>query len=106
MSVSKAEQAVTTVSPATIATLSSGEFVGIVADDPAKRVERKRFHAEIIREEGVSRGMEELPIVRAVTEKELDENFERVRKDIKELVEQEMKRVMGDPALKGKVVKR
>lgn len=105
-SVSKSEQAVATVSPAVIATLSSGEFVGVVADDPARKVERKRFHAEIIKEETVSTGVEKLPIVRAVTEMEVDENFERVKKDINELVELEMKRIMGDPALKGKVVKR
>ncbi|HEY4288861.1 MAG TPA: YWFCY domain-containing protein [Puia sp.] len=105
-SVSKSEQAVTTVSPAVIATLSSGEFVGIVADDPGKKVERKRFHAEIIKEEGVAMDMEELPVVRKVTEKEVDENFEKVRRDISELVELEMKRILGDPALKGKMVKR
>jgi hypothetical protein len=94
------------ISPAVIATLSSGEFVGVVADDPARKVERKRFHAEIIKEETVSTGMEKLPIVREVTDKEVDENFEQVKKDINELVELEMKRIMGNPALKGKVVKR
>ena len=31
-----------------IASLSSGEFVGVVADDPHEKIKPKMFHAEIM----------------------------------------------------------
>ena len=31
-----------------IASLSSGEFVGVVADDPHEKIKLKMFHAEIM----------------------------------------------------------
>ncbi len=106
-SVSKAEQPTSAVTPATIATLSSGEFVGIVADDPSEKIERKGFYAEIIREPMVEKEeMEPLPIVNQVTEAEVNANFERIKEEVKGLVEAEMKRIMGDPALRVRVVKR
>ncbi|HET6253278.1 MAG TPA: YWFCY domain-containing protein, partial [Puia sp.] len=39
------------VTPATLAMLSSGEFVGVTADDPDVGLELKGFHARIIRKE-------------------------------------------------------
>ena len=39
-----------TVNQATIAGLSSGEFVGVVSDDPDNPLELKAFHAHLIRE--------------------------------------------------------
>jgi hypothetical protein len=32
-----------------IASLSSGEFVGMVADDPDQKIDLKAFHSEILR---------------------------------------------------------
>jgi type IV secretory pathway TraG/TraD family ATPase VirD4 len=46
-SVSQTEQSTETVTTATLAQLSSGEFIGVVADDPGVRLERKGFHAVV-----------------------------------------------------------
>jgi len=107
-SISKSEQTTPAITPATLANLSSGEFVGIVADDPAIKMEMKGFHAEILIEEDwkARPGMHPIPIVRRVTSEELDANFIKIAADIKTLVRDEIKRILNDPALKAMQVKR
>lgn len=102
------EQTTPSVTPATLANLSSGEFVGIVADDPAKRIEKKGFHAEIVMEEDWKTRLEVHPIpkIRHVTNEELAANFNKITTDIQTLVRDEIKRILNDPALRDKQVKR
>src|SRR6201991_1659501 len=45
-SISKSKQLEAAVPPSTISSLSSGEFVGMVADDPDCKIELKAFHSE------------------------------------------------------------
>jgi hypothetical protein len=106
-SVSKSEQTVAAISPSTIATLSSGDFVGIVADDPDMEIELKAFHAKIVKDpQSIYPGKwQELPVVRPVDEIMVGAVFQQVKKEVLELVDSEMKRVLGDPALNGLVVK-
>ena len=85
-SISKSEHSDAAISLATIANLSSREFVGVLADDPGKRVELKAFHATIVKEPA-QEVLEELPIVREVTTAELQECFLRVKKEVAELVD-------------------
>ncbi|MBN9386211.1 MAG: cyclic nucleotide-binding domain-containing protein [Chitinophagaceae bacterium] len=101
-SVSKSEQSNPAISKATLATLSSGEFVGILADDPGKKLALKTFHAEIVKER-VEVGDEVLPVVREVSPGEIEENFRRIKREVAELVDSEMLRIMRDPVLKGRV---
>ncbi|MBN8856072.1 MAG: hypothetical protein BGO55_16585 [Sphingobacteriales bacterium 50-39] len=103
-SISKTEQSNASISPATIANLSSGEFVGILADDPDNEMVLKAFHAKIIKRPGVEL-KEELPIVREVTPAMIEENFLRVKKEVQELVDSEMKRILSSPVLKEYVVR-
>jgi hypothetical protein len=107
-SISRSEQEVNTMSAATIATLSSGEFVGIVADDPDLEMEHKAFHARIIKETISLKNKRwyELPVVRMVDKAIIGQNFQRVKKEIEDLVTGETQRIIGDPALARKVVKR
>jgi hypothetical protein len=73
-SVSKSEQSNPAITPATIATLSSGEFVDILADDPGRAMELKTFHAKEVKEDaGVFLG--ELPVVREIEVGEIEEKF-------------------------------
>jgi len=102
-SVSRSEQSNPAITPATIATLSSGEFVGILADDPGTEMELKAFHARIVKE-GSCVVPKELPVVRPVGRVEVEENFLRVKMEVDELVIEEVRRVMRDPAMKGKMV--
>ena len=82
-----------------VATLSSGEFVGVVADDPGKEMEYKTFHAKILREEVAPAPSQPLPVVREVTQEEVREVYMQVKADIKMIVEKEMTRMQGDPDL-------
>jgi hypothetical protein len=106
-SVSKSEQSTDAVSTATLASLSSGEFVGIVADDPATPIKLKGFHARFIKQgEDTVVPAVELPVVREVDEGVLQANFDRIVREVGELVAEETKRIMNDPALKQWVVRK
>ena len=105
-SISKSEQAVDAVPAATIASLSSGEFVGMVADDPGQLVKLKGFHARLIKDDPVQWEPHDVPVVREVTTIMLCKNFDRIQEEVTALVKGEMKRILGDPGLKGWVVKR
>lgn len=86
-----------TVTPATVAGLSSGEFVGALSDEPGKELEVKVFHGRLVREE-VEEVKGELPPVREVNEKVVGEVFRRVRKDVEGLVVVEHRRLKGGMA--------
>ena len=62
------------ITPATLGTLSSGEFVGILAQDPGNEMEFKAFHAKIIKK-NTKEKLLELPVVREIAPGELEENF-------------------------------
>ena len=47
-SISRSKQLEAAVPPSKISSLSSGEFVGMVADDPDCKIELKAFHCSII----------------------------------------------------------
>ncbi|HVU56051.1 MAG TPA: YWFCY domain-containing protein [Puia sp.] len=87
------------MSIAGVATLSSGEFVGVVADDPGQEMEYKAFHARILRGESIDLPSEPLPRVREVTEEEVRAVYMQVKVDIKMIVGKEMARMQGDPDL-------
>lgn len=103
-SISKSEHSNPSISTATIANLSSGEFVGILADDPDNEMSQKAFHAKIVKRPGVGL-KEELPVVREVTTAMVEENYLRIKTEVRELVDTEMKRILSNPALKEYVVK-
>jgi hypothetical protein len=78
------------VTPATVAGLSSGEFVGVLSDEPGREMELKAFHGRLVLPEGrddrASGGEVELPLVREVDEKVVKACFEQVRADIRTLI--------------------
>ena len=83
------------VTPATIANLSSGEFLGIVADDPDHPQELKAFHARIQRKD-IGLADRPMPVVRQVDEEMIQENFLRVKREVTGIINSEMARIMGD----------
>jgi hypothetical protein len=105
-SVSRSEQSKESISTATLAGMSSGEFAGIIADDPETPLQIKNFHARLRKDEADSYEPAQLPIVAPVDRKMLDENAEHIRTEITDLVAKETKRIMNDPALKKYIVKR
>ena len=105
-SISKTEQSTGAVSPSLIANLSSGEFVGIVADDPDNRLPLKAFHAIIENEDSAVKERISMPIVREVGQADVQEAFLKVKRDIQQLADSEIRRIVGDPSLVGLVVKK
>jgi YWFCY protein/Type IV secretory system Conjugative DNA transfer len=91
-----------------IASLSAGEFVGMVADTPEQPVDLKGFCCRVINDpEALAReeaAFVELPVVRQVTQEMLMEHFMQVRQEIGELVEKEMERIDRTPELRHLVI--
>jgi hypothetical protein len=85
--------------------LSSGEFVGVTADDPGVEARLKGFHARFVRE-GVEVGDEKLPIINhAVDAASLQQHFAGVRREMEALVEKEFGKLLKDESKRGLVVK-
>jgi len=106
ISTSKTEQPTEEISSATLANLSSGEFVGIVADDPNTRLDLKGFHATFTRKPAGNASTAPLPVVANVTPASVTENYQRIRNEVTALVREELKRIVSDPELKQFIVKR
>jgi hypothetical protein len=105
-SVARSEQSKDAITTATLAALSSGEFVGVLADDPDTPLAIKNFHAKLKKNPADSLPLTELPIIAPVDKVLLKENADRIKGEIVQLVATETRRVMNDPALKKFVVKR
>ncbi len=93
-----------------ISSLSSGEFVGIVADNPDQKIALKTFCAEIINNYNElakeSRTYQALPQVAEVNENLIRENFRQIKKDILDLVQTEIERMMDTPELSEKIIRK
>lgn len=93
-SISHSKQLDAAIPASKIAALSSGEFVGMVADDPLEKIKLKMFHSEIINDheklnEEVSR-YKEIPVVSNVTQQQVLDNYYQVKMDIKRLIGEEV----------------
>jgi hypothetical protein len=85
------------VPAAKISALSSGEFVGSVADNPEERITRKAFHCELQNDHAAlqreEKGYHPLPTVRKVTAEDILCVYDNIREDIRGLVEAELLRL-------------
>lgn len=84
----------------TIASLSSGEVVGVVADNPDQRIPQKMFHAQVehnfaalLKEEAA---YVEIPR-KEISSKEISENFLRIKREVRAIIEDETDRIMNTP---------
>jgi hypothetical protein len=93
-SISKSTQLEFAVPASKIATLSSGEFVGLVADDPDNKIDLKVFHNEIINDhQGIKdeeTAYKELPIVRQIDSDMVMANYLNIKKDIEIIITKEL----------------
>jgi hypothetical protein len=95
-SVSRSTQLDSAIPPSKIASLSSGEFVGMVADDPDQKIELKIFHNEILNDHEALRREEEdyepIPKVREITQQEILDNYLRIKREIEYIVDEHKKK--------------
>jgi len=91
---SRSTQLDSAIPPSKIASLSSGEFVGMVADDPDQKIQLKIFHNEILNNHEDIRKEEEsyeaIPMVREITQQEIQDNYFRIKEDIRSIIEQKL----------------
>lgn len=89
-SVSRSTQLEAAIPPATIASLSSGEFVGTVADDPHCPITQKTFHAHI-RNDHQALAREEkaykpIPVIRQLDEAAVQANYARIKEEVQQIL--------------------
>ncbi|OYX15952.1 MAG: conjugal transfer protein TraG [Algoriphagus sp. 32-45-6] len=108
-SISHSTQLDLAVPPSTISQLSSGQFVGILADDPAQKIELKAFHAEIQNDHKAlaleEKGYQPIPQVRKLKGEEVLENYRRIKAEVRQLIDEELERMMDTPGLTGLMIK-
>ena len=101
-SISRSKQLESAVPPSAISSLSSGEFVGMVADDPDNKIELKTFHCEIINDHDALKEEQErykqIPIIRTLDNSVVQRNYTQVKQDVQDIVQAEMERLLNDPA--------
>jgi len=102
-SLSKSTQMDSAIPASKIASLSSGQFVGMVADNPDQKIELKMFHAEIINDHAGIKAEEDqygvLPKIRKVTPEDLEENYKKINEDIQELIAAEQARIIPQQSI-------
>jgi len=96
-SITKSTQLEYAIPASNIASLSSGEFVGIVADNPEEKIKLKVFHSEIQNDHAAIKAEEEaykaIPVIAKVTEQDIEENYKKIKQDIEELFTLELKKI-------------
>jgi len=109
-SISRSKQLESAIPASRIAALSSGEFVGLVADNPDNKIELKAFHCEIINDHAQLKKEEnayrDIAVVRKIDNTMVQRNYLQVKQDIQDIINTEMERLMGDPALRHLVIKK
>jgi uncharacterized membrane protein YgdD (TMEM256/DUF423 family) len=99
-SVSHSKQLDSAIPASKIAALSSGEFVGLVADNPDEKIKLKMFHSEIINDHEKLNvevnNYRDIPAVSTVTQQQVLDNYYQVKMDIKRLIGEEVGRLKAE----------
>jgi len=109
-SISRSKQLESAVPPSKISGLSSGEFVGMVADDPDCKIELKTFHSEIVNDHQALKKEQDqyvdIPVIRKVDNSMVQRNYLQIKKDIKDIIYAEKERLLNDIELKHLIIKK
>ncbi|HVI44582.1 MAG TPA: type IV secretory system conjugative DNA transfer family protein [Chitinophaga sp.] len=102
-SISRSTQLDYAIPASTIASLSSGVFVGTVADNPDQKIELKNFHAEIINDHAAIKaeeaGYKPIPKVCTVTPEMVTDNYERIKSEVQQIAVDVMEMIRNTPEL-------
>jgi len=109
-SISRSTQMDYAVPASKIATLSSGAFVGLVADSPDEKIPQKLFHAELQNDhEGIKKeeaGYVDIPVIRMVSDEDVKVNYLRIKKEVRDLVRAELEKLPASSTEENKKGKR
>lgn len=93
-SVSYSKQLESAIPASKISALSSGEFVGMVADDPKEKIKLKMFNSEILNDtDRLNKEMsrfKDIPVVAGFSQDQVMDNYYQVKLDIRKLIEKEV----------------
>jgi len=96
-SISKATHLDYAIPAAKIAGLSSGEFVGMVADNPDQRIKLKLFHSQIQNDhEAIAKeeaAFKPIPLINYVSPEDVVENYKEIKWNVAALVKLEMDKI-------------
>lgn len=96
-SISKSTQMDYAIPASKIATLSSGEFVGLVADSPNEKIPQKMFHGEIRNDHNAlaeeDAGYVDIPLIAKVTAEDVQQNYEKIKREVAEIVATELEKL-------------
>ncbi|SFA58531.1 Type IV secretory system Conjugative DNA transfer [Pedobacter suwonensis] len=97
ISISKSTQMDYAIPASKISALSSGEFVGIVADNPEQKIKLKMFHCEIQNDHKALAAEEAsykpIPIIDKVSVYDVAENYKKIKSDVEQLLLEECKKI-------------
>jgi len=97
ISISQSTQMDYAIPASKIASLSSGEFVGMVADNPDEKISLKMFHCEIQNDhELIAKAEKEykaIPVVKQVRQEEIKGNYDAIKSQILDLLKTEINRL-------------
>lgn len=109
-SVSQSRQLENAIPPSKIAKLSSGEFVGIVADEPDCPIMLKGFHAEIQNDHQAlkkeEQGYHDIQPVRKIVPGQVQQNYLQVKNDIRDIIDSELQILLNDPSRSWMIIKK
>lgn len=109
-SVSRSKQLESAIPPSKIASLSSGEFVGMVTDDPQNKIDLKAFHCEILNDHYALKkeqdNYKDIEAIRKLDNTMVQRNYLQIKQDIEDIIQFEMERLLNDPSLRYLVIKK
>jgi len=90
-SASRSTQLEAAIPASKIAALSSGEFVGIVADNPEEKITLKMFHCEVQNDHEAIKIEDEqakqIPVVKKISPAEVQENYQKIKREVDHLIQ-------------------
>ena len=101
-SISRSKQLEQAVPASVISGLSSGEFVGIVTDNPDTVIELKAFHCKLVNDHKAlakeAASYQSIPKFKNVNDAIVQRNFQQIKQDVQDIIESEMEAILNDPA--------
>ncbi|MXN91133.1 type IV secretion system DNA-binding domain-containing protein [Flavobacterium sp. Sd200] len=109
-SISRSKQLDSAIPPSKISALSSGEFVGMVADDPDCRIDLKAFHCEVLNDHAALKkeqdNYREIEVIRKLDNNMVQRNYLQVKQDIQDIIRFEIEHLLEDPAKAHLIIKK
>ncbi len=91
-----------------VSSLSLGEAVGAVADNPNEKIALKMFHCEIQNDHAALKTEQDnykpIPKIKNISSSEIEENYRRIKEEVFAIIDSEMERIYDTPELAGLLV--